>query len=60
MTAHGSSPLTRGKQSHCLDDIVVGGLIPAHARKTARAAFPAAISPAHPRSHGENRPPLAT
>ena len=50
----GSSPLMRGKprlrRPHRRQD----GLIPAHAGKTARAAFPAAISPAHPRSCGEN------
>ena len=50
----GSSPLMRGKprlrRPHRRQD----GLIPAHAGKTARAAFPAAISPAHPCSRGEN------
>ena len=32
--ACGSSPLTRGKQAHGLDEVVVGGLIPTHAGKT--------------------------
>ena len=50
----GSSPLTRGKPRGCVGRLVTDGLIPAHAGKTARVAFPAAISPAHPHSHGEN------
>ena len=50
----GSSPLTRGKPSRGVGYCGTGGLIPAHAGKTARAAFPAATSRAHPRSRGEN------
>ena len=36
---HGSSPLTRGKRNGPVDAFVCGGLIPAHAGKTARASF---------------------
>ena len=50
----GSSPLMRGKRGQVGGDANQVGLIPAHAGKTARAAFPAAISPAHPCSRGEN------
>ena len=50
----GSSPLTRGKQA--LPDVgrAVMRLIPAHAGKTTRWGRPASVSPAHPRSRGEN------
>ena len=50
----GSSPLTRGKLRDQEPERVVGGLIPAHAGKTARAAATPSWRPAHPRSRGEN------
>ena len=50
----GSSPLTRGKQRHCLDNVVVGGLIPAHAGKTLTRRASHDRQRAHPRSRGEN------
>ena len=50
----GSSPLTRGKRADSHDSQADGGLIPAHAGKTARELNPALYSPAHPRSRGEN------
>ena len=56
----GSSPLTRGKP--VLDAGFGGevGLIPAHAGKTTLSDTEHTLSRAHPRSRGENRPPLAT
>ena len=50
----GSSPLTRGKHpcAGCAD--VAGGLIPAHAGKTASSSGGSTASRAHPRSRGEN------
>ena len=50
----GSSPLTRGKQAHCLHQVVIGGLIPAHAGKTGHRTRGQTNSPAHPHSRGEN------
>ena len=51
----GSSPLTRGKlEGGCLF-VVEGGLIPAHAGKTALFTGRPERSWAHPRSRGENR-----
>ena len=50
----GSSPLTRGKQVAVRGACGVGGLIPAHAGKTAASARPSASCRAHPRSRGEN------
>ena len=37
LVEHGSSPLTRGKPFHLARHVVIGGLIPAHAGKTAHA-----------------------
>ena len=51
----GSSPLTRGKRDRPLGRADGGGLIPAHAGKTARRGGPITSGPAHPRSRGENR-----
>ena len=50
----GSSPLTRGKLALDGDEGSGGGLIPAHAGKTAREADPVRRVGAHPRSRGEN------
>ena len=50
----GSSPLTRGKLSVARMSGRPSGLIPAHAGKTASAAWAAVIGWAHPRSRGEN------
>ena len=50
----GSSPLTRGKLTVDEEAVGVGGLIPAHAGKTAIVGLPVAVSWAHPRSRGEN------
>ena len=50
----GSSPLTRGKPSHCRFERCGGRLIPAHAGKTLRAASSTPSRTAHPRSRGEN------
>ena len=54
----GSSPLTRGKRyrgRHCKAQ---GRLIPAHAGKTYRARRHGWYPAAHPRSRGENPPPM--
>ena len=51
----GSSPLTRGKRRSLMTVICRGRLIPAHAGKTVRSLLTLLISPAHPRSRGENR-----
>ena len=53
-TAVGSSPLTRGKPQIVQLVGQVGGLIPAHAGKTAEMLVSISIGPAHPRSRGEN------
>ena len=50
----GSSPLTRGKPSHCRFERCGGRLIPAHAGKTEARAALYAREAAHPRSRGEN------
>ena len=50
----GSSPLTRGKHSARLGAAAEGGLIPAHAGKTARFTSDGSYNRAHPRSRGEN------
>ena len=50
----GSSPLTRGKQTHEISHELEGRLIPAHAGKTTVLAKPVGSSGAHPRSRGEN------
>mgnify|MGYP000962917541 CR=1 FL=1 len=50
----GSSPLTRGKHVWHADSLTGGGLIPAHAGKTAIAIARCVRPWAHPRSRGEN------
>ena len=50
----GSSPLTRGKLTLEGLDVLVVGLIPAHAGKTVKPTPTPAPTPAHPRSRGEN------
>ena len=50
----GSSPLTRGKPIHVPRSSREGGLIPAHAGKTAWPPSFWSIFRAHPRSRGEN------
>ena len=52
----GSSPLTRGKRGDTPAGASFLGLIPAHAGKTSAMSAGASGRPAHPRSHGENRP----
>ena len=52
----GSSPLTRGKPSRAIRARARGGLIPAHAGKTATSCARCPPTTAHPRSRGENRP----
>ena len=54
----GSSPLTRGKQNAAGRISRDSRLIPAHAGKTPRETPSAMLSPAHPRSRGENPHPL--
>ena len=54
MTLGGSSPLTRGKHLAIQVGLAAGGLIPAHAGKTASASPFAWTTWAHPRSRGEN------
>ena len=54
----GSSPLTRGKHVGHADSLAGGGLIPAHAGKTPIHTRVYAYRRAHPRSRGENRPPV--
>ena len=51
---HGSSPLTRGKPHLAGQPPQSGGLIPAHAGKTASKWNKPSEKPAHPRSRGEN------
>ena len=53
----GSSPLTRGKHCRLTKVRRMGGLIPAHAGKTAALAGALTDSRAHPRSRGENGQP---
>ena len=50
----GSSPLTRGKRDNACGLGQDDGLIPAHAGKTYGTTVRDRISPAHPRSRGEN------
>ena len=50
----GSSPLTRGKRVGGAEALADGGLIPAHAGKTAAMRAVQMQVPAHPRSRGEN------
>ena len=54
----GSSPLTRGKLGRAGQRDVGPRLIPAHAGKTTRPAGTRAARQAHPRSRGENPPPV--
>ena len=54
--ATGSSPLTRGKRGGVCGDVAPARLIPAHAGKTLFNADRHCLSPAHPRSRGENNP----
>ena len=56
----GSSPLTRGKLRSSQSERLSGGLIPAHAGKTAYPARPPARRGAHPRSRGENAAGIAS
>ena len=51
----GSSPLTRGKHADVPVDFILGGLIPAHAGKTAGHGQAPCAAGAHPRSRGENK-----
>ena len=57
IAVNGSSPLTRGKLRDQETQRVGGGLIPAHAGKTTRAACRPRGTRAHPRSRGENARP---
>ena len=50
----GSSPLTRGKPTTSGTPMVSARLIPAHAGKTDRPVNCMSVTPAHPRSRGEN------
>ena len=50
----GSSPLTRGKPRGVREGLGHGGLIPAHAGKTAGERVLGGVHWAHPRSRGEN------
>ena len=52
--ARGSSPLTRGKRTKQRTQLLIFGLIPAHAGKTFRRAGQSRYRRAHPRSRGEN------
>ena len=54
----GSSPLTRGKPLCRVSDPLTKRLIPAHAGKTTRQAHAHRRQQAHPRSRGENWPPI--
>ena len=54
MSVKGSSPLTRGKRLPFAPMRRQGGLIPAHAGKTADGDEEAVSGGAHPRSRGEN------
>ena len=51
----GSSPLTRGKHADVPVDFILGGLILAHAGKTAGHGQAPCAAGAHPRSRGENK-----
>ena len=50
----GSSPLTRGKPHRSGPDVILYGLIPAHAGKTSSTHPWSSPHRAHPRSRGEN------
>ena len=50
----GSSPLTRGKPTPCIDRGGADRLIPAHAGKTVAMTATRGCVAAHPRSRGEN------
>ena len=50
----GSSPLTRGKHRQRILGLPHIGLIPAHAGKTSAPMSSSPVTPAHPRSRGEN------
>ena len=50
----GSSPLTRGKHGQPVVDLIINGLIPAHAGKTQSSSAWSGRAWAHPRSRGEN------
>ena len=52
--SRGSSPLTRGKRTHCQEEGRCPGLIPAHAGKTRGNPRVQHCVAAHPRSRGEN------
>ena len=56
----GSSPLTRGKHVGHADSLPGGGIIPAHAGKTAGRGFLVGRVGDHPRSRGENFCPRFT
>ena len=51
----GSSPLTRGKHANVGVRLVEGGIIPAHAGKTAGMHVSISTDRDHPRSRGENQ-----
>ena len=57
---YGSSPLTRGKLLTEKAYDFLFRLIPAHAGKTDTVCVGCDYGPAHPRSRGENHPPLLT
>ena len=57
--ASGSSPLTRGKHRHRMDQRRPIRLIPAHAGKTSSYDMGVQSPAAHPRSRGENVPSLS-
>ena len=56
----GSSPLTRGKRPEQGTELLVFGLIPAHAGKTLHLVTVDEAWAAHPRSRGENAPGIAS
>ena len=55
VAARGSSPLARGKQRRRQPPRSRRGLIPARAGKTASDLLITVLTPAHPRSRGENQ-----
>ena len=58
ISPRGSSPLMRGKPEHAGRNLRRRGLIPAHAGKTRACRAEPTSTRAHPRSRGENPPPL--
>ena len=54
ISSTGSSPLTQGKRIKHLLEAVPGGLIPAHAGKTAAIAWQVSTARVHPHARGEN------